>query len=346
MEEGMDLSAGLEEFPFYIDLHHTYTTPIYLHLWIVSITAMAVPEDPIEGSNIEDEDPVVAEYDIFIKPTVSTSSNIYMLQYPNRPKEKPYDVTNQQPLAIRVKPKSGFIEIDLSVGTHSNFDREKGVRWGHAVHESKEEGFASFGPSSGLGSKGTGAVVHKEADGEDRETLIMDRLERFATSEARGEVMNKMVVGGQILKQDLGMPHYMLGNVQGRELHLTPVSGIIQMRPQFHHLDAKQRMENLHRRREREADEPRQQQQPRAVQQVMKSTDEDNDPFNSANSKALLQRAQEEDWQDLILHDEESEETANAYQESTVIESSSKSEALHASMTREQYLEAISMSKV
>lgn len=164
----------------------------------------------------DEDDPVIAEYDIFINPTIASAGQLYMLQYPNRPKEKPYDATSQQPVAMRVKPDSGFVEIDLSVDTQSNFDREKGVRWGHAVQESHAEGFASFGLSSGLGSKSARPVVHKETDGESREILIMDRLDRFATTEARGEVMNKMVVGGQILKHEPGMPHYMLGSVQGR----------------------------------------------------------------------------------------------------------------------------------
>lgn len=89
------------------------------------------------------------------------------------------------------------------------------------------------------------------------------------------------------------------------ELHLTKIEGIVQMRPQFHHLDAKTQVERNKARRDREAEVPRPMEQARAVQMINRAADADS--FESGTTKELLQAAQDESWVTLQYYDEDVE---------------------------------------
>jgi len=87
------------------------------------------------------------------------------------------------------------------------------------------------------------------------------------------------------------------------ELHLTKLSGIVQMRPQFHHLDALAQQEQTARRLEKEAADPTRVTGPRAVQMQIKSADSENKDM--ASTKHLLKIAGDEKWMKLRYHDED-----------------------------------------
>lgn len=87
------------------------------------------------------------------------------------------------------------------------------------------------------------------------------------------------------------------------ELHLTKVTGVVQMRPQFHHLDAQSQQAEATRRRERAAAEPPRPTEPRAVQMIAKGADDED--INMTSTKAFLDLAHSEPWTRLRYHDEE-----------------------------------------
>lgn len=85
------------------------------------------------------------------------------------------------------------------------------------------------------------------------------------------------------------------------ELHLTTLRGVVQMRPQFHHLDAATYLEQSNRRRE--ANEASRVTEARAVHMNIKAPDGENVDLN--NTKPFLIFAKEEDWATLKHSDEE-----------------------------------------
>jgi DNA-directed RNA polymerase III subunit RPC5 len=170
----------------------------------------------------EDEDTVIAEYDVYIAPELQ--ENIYLLQYPNRKREMPYSINgSQEPQQMRIKPKSGFLELDLGMSVQSNFDKFKGVSWGEALRMSKESGMNAFGLASGFG-KGARTNEIFAAERAQLQPLSDERVEsllgRFDDTNIRGNVMNKTTLGGQIIQPEEGRPMYMLGAFRGSRFSL------------------------------------------------------------------------------------------------------------------------------
>jgi len=167
------------------------------------------------GTPSEDDDPVIAEYDVYITEPSSDTSKAYVLQFPNRSSSMPYRVGSaQSPMAVRVKPKSGFMELDLSISTKANFDRAKGVRWSQSLREAEEEGLGKFGMSSGFSSRVFRQAFGKDKSAIDREEEAYTLLDTFRDAEREGKVLSKQVLGGQILGNQEGRPFYMMGTFQ------------------------------------------------------------------------------------------------------------------------------------
>ena len=84
-----------------------------------------------------DEDEVVAEYDVFLTPPIA--EEVYLLQYPNRPRNRPYSSKyGASPHAMRIKHHAGFLEVDVQLNTEHNFNKYMGLKWGDASRVSKE----------------------------------------------------------------------------------------------------------------------------------------------------------------------------------------------------------------
>lgn len=87
------------------------------------------------------------------------------------------------------------------------------------------------------------------------------------------------------------------------KLHLTKVAGVVQMRPQFHHVDAAVQQEKLRLRKPQEIGDTGHAAEPRAVQMTTKATDDDNvDFFKTSKS---LTAAEAEPWLKLRYFDED-----------------------------------------
>jgi DNA-directed RNA polymerase-3 subunit RPC5 len=166
---------------------------------------------------LDDDDPVIAEYDVYITPEMA--EQIFLLQYPNRSREQPYNArSNNEPVEIRMKPETGFVEMDIKTTTEINYDKAKGAAWGEALHTAKENGAPAFGIASGFG-KGTtletGFSTKKRASRGERS--VEGRLDAFYEAEEAGKVLNKQTLGGQIIKPEPGMPQYVLGAFRGSQ---------------------------------------------------------------------------------------------------------------------------------
>lgn len=260
--------------------------------------------------DLEDDDPVVAEYDVFITPELQ--EQVYLLQYLNRPPDHPYTHnTRSQPLEMRIKEQSGFIEVDVPMNVRSHYNRPMGVRWGEALRMTKGQGQKAYGVSSGFERVNVprahggrpGQPANPAAAPGDNYDNIDEYLRNFEDANEKGHVLNKQTLGGQIMKDETGNSNYMIGTFRGGQLHLTKLNGIVQMRTQFTHLDATAQLDALARKREKEAADPTKATEPRAVQMQIKRGNAENP--QTASTKNFLRHAYEEKWTKLRYYDED-----------------------------------------
>ncbi|XP_020608714.1 DNA-directed RNA polymerase III subunit RPC5-like [Orbicella faveolata] len=145
----------------------------------------------------EEEDPVVAEVDVYLAQTLA--NKLYLFQYPVRPGDIPYD--NIPHIGARIKPEQQKVELELSINTNSaNYYAPRGEQIAHDVDGST--------PSSASEQKDT-----------------------FFTSDK----MDKQVLTSSRASEDVG--RYSVGILREGELHLTPIHGILQLRPSFEYLN-------------------------------------------------------------------------------------------------------------
>ncbi|KAH8678774.1 DNA-directed RNA polymerase III subunit Rpc5 [Tricladium varicosporioides] len=298
-----------------------------------------------------DSDPVTRAYDVFIKPKISSDRQIFVLQFPNRDSQQPYNNNNHsQPLKLRTKPNSGMVEIDVPIDAWRNYDRAKGISWGDALKKSNiSKGRGSHGLAGGFGiggagpgrGRGRGAII-------DEDTVVQNALADYAGAMEREQVLTKQTLGGQCVPQDDTNPWYMVGTFRGDQLHLTPVDQIVQMRPQFHHVDAKEE--------ERKAKVPREAparpQEARAVHMSVKSTI-DGEEDHTESMVERIAATQAEAWKSHRFVDENQDEAWETFgeslfvggdkQASTTVELRKQYPTLVTSISDSEYLDAISV---
>lgn len=275
---------------------------------------------PAPKRDVED-DPVVGEYDVYI--TENLLEKFHLLQFPIRNRDRPYNEDSRnKPVAVRVKPTTGFLEIDVPAQAAGNYDQQRAAAWSEVLAKAKAEGADGFGMAVGF---------HNTARG---------RKEREITEDT-SQFMSYQTLGGQILHDEHGKPNYMIGTFDSKkhELHLTSLDGIVQMRPQFHHIDAKIVTDKNRARREREATEG-----PSAKAQIvqMSYTSFDPDQVDINATKALLQSAADENWATLKYNDEEDDVSYDEFKDHLYIRDQYKTRELISAMDNDKYLDAIS----
>jgi hypothetical protein len=153
-----------------------------------------------------EEDPVVASYDVFL-----TDSEIsrYVFQYLDRDVDLPYNESNnQRPVQLRMKPRTGLVEVEVPISTRSNYDVNKGLRFGEAIKKSRSaRDGGAFGMSGGFtagnGAAASGARVKTETNGD---VEILDN-KRVVDSNA---LIRTQALAGRIKPAEEGDPTYML----------------------------------------------------------------------------------------------------------------------------------------
>jgi DNA-directed RNA polymerase-3 subunit RPC5 len=172
----------------------------------------------------EDDDPVVAEYDVFITPEVA-EQQLYVLQYLNRPPDQPFTkATQSQPAELRLKQASGFVEVDIPIDIHQNYNRPAGVRWGESLRKTKGFGQRAFGIASGFertmprGRPGAGEGAAPPTTTVEDDDNFEEYVTHFEDANEKGHVLNSQTFGGQILKDDGKGPSYMLGTFRDGRL--------------------------------------------------------------------------------------------------------------------------------
>ena len=86
------------------------------------------------------------------------------------------------------------------------------------------------------------------------------------------------------------------------QLHLTRLNGVVQLRTQFHHIDASAQLEAVNRRREKESQEGAKPAEPKAFLPTVKKTGGDT---AAEMTQAFMKSANQEAWHKLNYSDED-----------------------------------------
>lgn len=185
----------------------------------------------------EEEDPVIASYDVYISPSntddASTTTKkpleLYVLQYPShRPSTKPYNTSrSQKPISLRLKANTGIIEVDVPILTSDNYSLPLGSQFGKAMHESRvAHPLTTHGLSGGFSHNQTS--INNPIHPSDLPQHGIDTT------------LHTQTLGGKMSTNTDKDPIYMLATLKpnSHELHLQHLDGVVQLRPQLHHIDA------------------------------------------------------------------------------------------------------------
>ena len=126
-----------------------------------------------------------------------------ILQYPNRERDKPYcSAGHQKPLELRIKPKSGLVELDIPTPVTKHYDKIKGAKFQEAVEKSRPlQAGGSYGMAGGLG---VGGYVRSGIKDENARAPRQEGLETK-------KVLKHLTLGGQIVPSNEGDPIYFVG---------------------------------------------------------------------------------------------------------------------------------------
>lgn len=145
----------------------------------------------------EDGDPVVKEIPVYFSKTLA--EKLFVLKYPLRSAQDGYD--NAVVLKSSIKPQNQEIQIEVALNTHSvNYDQFKGEQI--AIN----------------------ANVPSRHDKEEEERYFeSDLMDKVVLQSSRSVPSNRNI--------------FAVGVYQDGDLHLTPLKGILEMRPAFQYFD-------------------------------------------------------------------------------------------------------------
>ncbi|KAF2744304.1 hypothetical protein M011DRAFT_470716 [Sporormia fimetaria CBS 119925] len=258
-------------------------------------------DDSSEYDPDEDEDdPVVAEYDVFIPPQPE-DRELWLLQFLGRDKSQHLKGDNA-PTGFRWKEESKYFEVDVPINIHSKtYDKRKGIEFGEALKKTKALGQESYGVAQGFQrvmpkpkkkKKRSGADAEDDDEEEEEEAAEEDEgsamprkkaqgppviddetvdqfMANFADANEKGHVLNTQTWGGGMISQEDFKPNYMVGVFRGKECHLTPLTGIAQLQPEIHHIDATDHLKTISEAKEEDLEDPKE-----VLPMFKKATDE------------------------------------------------------------------------
>ncbi|KAL7268814.1 hypothetical protein RUND412_008545 [Rhizina undulata] len=260
-----------------------------------------------------DDDPVIQTFNVTLHP--SLAPHLQLFQYPVRAAGKPYTTAAScGPLEARWKPKSGLVEVDVPVNVRANYDKEKGRVWGDVLRKAvaEKEKRSGGGGGRGVGGGGDGAggkrrKVASESDEEEEEdeTIFVD----FEEAVSKGRVLDRQTLGSRMQSEG---GRYMVAVFKGDNLHFTPLSTTLQLRPQFPHVDSALDQERAATKALRDAAAPQKTPEARAVHLSVKSTD---DPSSQTSSTMkALRIAEEEEWVKCHWVDQDADDAWEVYE--------------------------------
>ncbi|KAI8366938.1 DNA-directed RNA polymerase III subunit Rpc5 [Choanephora cucurbitarum] len=271
-----------------------------------------------QNEEIEDDE-VLAEYPIYL--TNELSKYLYMFQFPMR--SIPFNGRNG-PNAARIKPRARMVELDLPLDTRSpNYSTERG------------EDFAM-----GLNDKVIKTAYDRRM--EEHEEELMGHSYNRAQKKKEEELLDKMTLTSTEVPSQT---KYVVGVIRNNELHMTPMTTTVQMRPGFKYIDkidekwkaANKRIQDVEKQEEKKKNTD-----PNTAQALQVSVKNAESHGMRKNLYSMAVRnAEEEEWQAIVYYDE------NSLQAETVSEKlyALTRDELECKTTKDEYLDLLSSQK-
>lgn len=169
-------------------------------------------------SRDDDDDPVVATFNVFLNPALPENQKIIALHQSVRYDEGQSPAFPHPPTEVRIKPDSGIIEVDVPLDMLDNYDREKGMQYGRALRETMEaKGGGSHGLAGGFGVGAPAAPLSRKSE-RDRDR---ERRAEWVDEVRADRVLRSQTLGGIVPKTE--PVNYMIGVFQGGLSNLQPV---------------------------------------------------------------------------------------------------------------------------
>lgn len=163
---------------------------------------------PNKGDD-DDDDPIVASYNVFLKPSLPAHRRVMILEHPNKSDGKKMA---RAPLEIRMKTNTGMVEVDYPIDYNAFYDRSKGLNWGTHLQKSTE---AKKGGTHGLaGGFGVGAPPPRARPGRAQDE-VFDPSTDWAEALRKDYVLRTQTLGGQ-MPDTSQESKYMVGVFSGR----------------------------------------------------------------------------------------------------------------------------------
>lgn len=288
---------------------------------------------------LDSDDPVIASYDVFVTHSpdkyTSETSKLFVLQYPShRSASKPYNAARQQkPTTLRMKPKNGVLEVEIPIFTQEYYNHQAGERFGNSLADSQA---TKKGGGYGLAS----GFSHAPAPASNINDVP-------AYDEQPKRNLETQTLGGKTTVSSERDPVYMLGVFQNGELHLTHVDGVVQMRPQLHHIDAEDEIEK---RKNQVASGGRFKQgleapvklETKAIELKLKSNTDDPAERNQNANVKLLRQLQAEQWSTHDWIDQDDEESWDKFDNNLVLKIDSDVKDVRSMISNDDWLDRMS----
>ncbi|KAL5332273.1 Sin-like protein conserved region-domain-containing protein, partial [Aspergillus crustosus] len=158
-------------------------------------------------------------------------------------------------------------------------------------------------------------------------------------------LLKVQTLGGRVKSPEDGDPVYMLAAFRGDKLHLSPVTAVVQLHPQLHHLDAMDEMPKARGGKgKKEGDEDRPEPEARTVDVKVKGA-EDREVLVPGNLD-LLKRMQDEQWKTYEWVDAENEESWQIYDNYMMTQDVEELPKLESAINSEDYLDKMSAPRI
>jgi len=158
--------------------------------------------DETEAKSNHEDDPVVSEIPVFLAKTLA--QQLYLFQYPVRPCTLPNDPETTSVMDSRIKPNQQKVELTIGLNASCpNYDKSKGEQIALNVD---------------------GSTSNQKSDDE--------------ITYGRG-IMDRITLSSQKSVKDPS--RYAVGIFNGSELHITPLKGIVNLKPTMNYLDKSDR---------------------------------------------------------------------------------------------------------
>lgn len=248
----------------------------------------------------EEEDPVVQEIPVFLSQALA--QNLYIYQYPVRPANR--DWKDVKVVNACVKPRNKMVRLEVGLDTYS--DRY-------------------------CSSKGEQIALN--TDGQQESSWHVK--EKDKSQYFKHGVMDKIVYesSGPCTETQ----HYAVAILQDKELHCTPIQGIIQMRPSYSYYDKQDKRKTD----KNKADSEDEEKEPEAQQVTVKFARQETEVSKKAREKSyetITQRMNEEPWFDALW---KSSETDHAELERLKLFSATSSDGSALTVRAREYVRAL-----